>query len=249
MDVADRSSVANLVARVRPTAIINTAAVNPGQGDDATMSRVNVDGARNVALAAVEAGAHLIHISTDVVHDGTHGPYSDDVPPSPLQQYGRSKAQAESEVRSIDPHSTIVRPSLIYGLDEMDRGTAGFADQIATGERLTLFSDVLRNPIWVESLAEALIRLIHVNVPGVLNVAGRQVLSREDFGRRMLAYWNIPDKGLIDTGFAVDVSTAIPRDLRLDSSKAEALIDMSFPGVDDVLASHPRESEQEQRRS
>lgn len=249
MDVADRSAVANLVAHVRPTAIINTAAVNPGQGDDTTMSRVNVDGARNVAHAAVEAGVRLIHVSTDVVHDGTRGPYSDDVPPSPLQPYGMSKALGESEVQSIAPNATIVRPSLIYGVDEMDRGTAGFAEHIATGERLTLFADVLRNPIWVESLAEALIRFVHVDAPGVLNVAGRQVLSREDFGRKMLAYWNVPDNGLIDTGLAVNVSAAIPRDLRLVSSRAEALLDMSFPGVDDVLASHPREPEQDKRRS
>ena len=130
-----------------------------------------------------------------------------------------------------------MRPSLIYSLDEMDRGTAGFADRLARGERLSLFSDVLRNPIWIETLAEALFRLAYSEYRGVLNIAGRQTMTREHFGRTMLAYWNISDDGLLDSATASDISASIPLDLRLDVTRAETLLDMTFPGVDHVLES------------
>jgi dTDP-4-dehydrorhamnose reductase len=53
-----------------------------------------VDGSRNVARAA--RGARLVHISTDVVFDGRLGrPYVEEDAPTPITEYGRTKAAAE----------------------------------------------------------------------------------------------------------------------------------------------------------
>lgn len=236
VDVGDRSGVFEIVERLRPSVVIHAAAVNPGQGDDEAMWRVNVDGSRFVAEAARSVGARLVAVSTDIVHDGRAGPYADDVPPSPINEYGRSKAAGESAVLEADPEAVVVRTSLTYGLDEIDRGTAGFAARLARGEDLSLFSDVLRNPVWVDSLADALVALADTDYAGLLNVAGRQVLSRDEFGRAMLAYWGISDGGRIRSIRAADVSDSIPLDLRLVSDRAEALLGMTFPGVDEVTS-------------
>ena len=75
-DVADHDATLAAVGSLRPTVIIHTAAINPGQGDDDAMWRVNVTGSRNVAEAAVTQGARLVAVSTDVLHDGTAGPYA-----------------------------------------------------------------------------------------------------------------------------------------------------------------------------
>ena len=236
LDVTDRGDVLRVFAALRPDAIVHAAAVNPGQGDEATMWRVNVDGSRNVAEAARSIGARLVAVSTDIVHDGRAAPYGDDVPPSPINGYGRTKAAAEAAVLEATPDAVIIRSSLIYGLDEMDRGTAGFAGRIARGEPQVLFSDVIRNPVWVETLAAALVRLAVGDYSGLLNVAGRQALSREEFGRRMLEYWGVDGGSLLHAGRAAEVSASIPLDLRLLVGRAEELLAMEFPGVDDVLA-------------
>ena len=177
-----------------------------------------------------------MHVSSDSVHDGQHAPYADEAAPSPINGYGRSKAAAEAVVISAHPRAAIVRTSLIYGLREMDRGTAGFVERIEAGERLTLFDDVIRQPIWVESLSEALLKLAMLDFAGTLNVAGRQTMTRAAFGRKMLDWWNVDPRGLVRSGRAADVSDAIPLDLRLSVDKAEALLHMIFPGVDDVLS-------------
>lgn len=237
LDVTERDAVMRVVGRLRPRAIIHTAAVNPGQGGEADMWRVNAEGSQHVAEAAHAVGARLVAVSTDIVHNGGAAPYADDVPPSPINGYGQSKAAGEEAIRAADPAAVVVRPSLIYGLDEMDRGTAGFAERIATGNPQVLFSDVIRNPVWVETLAEALIRLATVEHAGVLNVAGRQALSREAFGRRMLAYWGVDVGDMVRPGLAADLGDTIPLDLRLVVDRAEALLAMAFPGVDQVLES------------
>ncbi len=236
MDIGDADAVCEIVARLEPTVVIHTAAVNPGQGDDAEMFRINTSGSLHVAQAAIAVGARLVAVSTDIVHDGTAGPYADDVPATPINAYGRSKAGAEEAVLGLDPTAVVVRTSLMYGLGEMDRGTRGFAERMIAGETVPLFSDVMRNPVRVGDLAEALVRLAGSEYSGLLNVAGAQALSREEFGRRMLRYWGVASEGLIEPVKARDVSDSIPVDVRLDSSRAEELLDMRFPGVDEVLA-------------
>jgi dTDP-4-dehydrorhamnose reductase len=236
LDLADREAVLRLISDLSPQAIIHTAAINPGRGSDEAMRRVNLDGSRYVAEAATAIGARLVHVSTDVVHDGRHAPYADDARPTPINEYGRSKAAAEAVVAEITPQATIVRTSLIYGLTEMDRGTESFVKRLAAGQPLVLFSDVIRQPVWIDSLAEALLKLVAIDFAGILNVAGRQALTREEFGRCMLAWWQVDPRGLLQSGRAVDISDTIPLDLRLSIGKAEQLLQMSFPGVDEALA-------------
>jgi dTDP-4-dehydrorhamnose reductase len=236
LDLTSQKAVLRLVQNLRPWAIIHTAAINPGQGDEQMMMQVNTAGSCYVAEAAVSVGARLVHVSTDVVHDGRHAPYADDATPAPLNAYGRSKAAAENAVAEIDPQAAIVRTSLIYGLDEMDRGTAGFIEQLKKGEPLVLFNDVVRQPVWVENLAGALLKLTEIEFGGLLNVVGRQAMTREEFGRRMLDWWQVDVGDLLRIGRAADISDSIPLDLRLSVSKAEQLLQMDLLGVDEVLA-------------
>src|SRR5439155_594160 len=69
------------------------------------------------ALAAHEAGAFLIAISSDYVFDGgASEPYDEDAPVAPLGAYGRSKAAGEGMALDANPGATaIVRSSWIYG--------------------------------------------------------------------------------------------------------------------------------------
>ena len=236
LDLTNPVETQQTIVRLRPQAIIHAAAVNPGQGDEALMMRINAAGSRAVAQAAASIGARLVHVSSDVVHNGRHAPYADDAPPTPLNGYGRSKAAAEVVVRQVCPNAAIVRTSLIYGLAVMDRGTAGFAERLNRGEPLLLFNDVIRQPVWVDALAAALLKLVELDYAGLLNVAGRQALTRADFGRKMLAHWGIDTAVQISTGPAADISAAIPLDLRLSVERAEQLLGMLLPGVDEVLA-------------
>jgi len=238
-DLTNQADVRRVITQLRPQAIIHAAAINPGQGDAARMTAVNTEGSRFVAQAAAEVGARLVHVSTDVVHDGHHAPYSDDAPPAPLNDYGRSKAAAEAAVLAACPQAAVVRISLIYGLSRMDRGTAGFVQRLESGQTLTLWRDVLRQPVWAESLAAALLKLVNLDFAGTLNVAGRQVLTREEFGRKMLAWWNVDPAGRLESGRAAGKYNSVPLDLRLRVERAESLLGMRLPGVDEVLETAP----------
>jgi len=239
LDVRDEAAVAALVGEVRPQVIVHTASLNPGQGDD--FDAVNAAGTRHVARAVASVGARLIHLSTDVVFDGQRGSYVEENPLSPITPYGRSKALAEEAVRDSGAEAVIVRTSLIYGWrPTVARAVQWIVDDLQAGKRVRLWTDEVRCPIWVESLAAALVELAESSYAGVLHVAGAQQLSRYEFGVRMLRFQGVDPSSIVPTPSPRDKLR--PLDCTLDCSRARALLRTRtrgvrpLPGVDEVLA-------------
>jgi dTDP-4-dehydrorhamnose reductase len=238
LDVRDAVAVGALVEDVRPTVILHTAASNPGQ--DADYVTTNAEGTGHVASAASTFGARLIHISTDVLFDGERGNYVEEDPPSPITPYGHSKALAEEAVRRTGAEAVIVRTSLICGWrPRIGRHTRWIVDDLEAGKPVRLFTDELRCPIWVESLAVAVVELAGAgcDYTGVLHVAGAQTLSRYEFGVRLLGFQGF-DPGPIIPISSRESGLRRPLDCTLNCSRARMLLRSPLPGVDEVFALH-----------
>lgn len=246
LELTDTDVVTAAVDALRPDAVVHTAARNPGtEGPGArSFEAANAGGTAGLAraVAALDArgprSCRFVHVSTDVVHDGTAAPYADGATPSPVGPYARSKAAAEAALAEVLPGAAIVRTSLVYGLDRVDRSTAGFLDRLGRGERVGLFRDVVRQPAHVEDLADALIHLAleRTDVAGPLNVAGDEAVDRASFARSLLGWWGLPAEaaGRLDDVDAGSVAPDVPRDLRLRLDRAHEL-GLATAGVHAVL--------------
>ena len=233
LHVREETAVDALVREVRPAVIVHTAALNPGQGAD--LEATNTTGTRHVARAAAAQHARLIHISTDVLFDGERGNYVEEDPPRPITPYGRSKALAEGEVRDSGVEAVIVRTSLIYGWQpRLSRSVRWMIEDLQVGKPVRLFTDELRCPIWVRSLAAAVVELTGLDYRGILHVAGAQPLSRHEFGVRMLRFCDVDTSPIIPTR-SRGSGLHRPLDCTLDCSRARALLCTPLPGVDEVL--------------
>ena len=231
LDVRDAAAVSDLISTLQPEIIIHTVGSNRG----ANMSEVILDGTAHIVAGASEAGARLIHISTDVIFNGREAPYNEFSPPTPIHEYGRAKAHAEAIVRRHLDY-TIIRPSLIYGLQIMDQGTAWIVQALRHRQTVTLFTDQRRNPIWVQTLCHACLELAALDYCGILNVAGRQAMSRAEFGLRMLDWWQIEERETLLLGKSDP--DRWPVDCTLTLSRAESMLETPLLGVDEVLASN-----------
>jgi dTDP-4-dehydrorhamnose reductase len=119
LDITQGPIVRDFVADFSPKVIINCAAwtdVDGAESHEPQASRVNRDGAENLALAAKICGAKLIHISTDYVFSGeNNSPWQTDDVISPQSAYGRTKAAGERRVLENYPaNSWIVRTAWLY---------------------------------------------------------------------------------------------------------------------------------------
>jgi dTDP-4-dehydrorhamnose reductase len=231
LDVCDTGDVRRLFEQVIPQVVVHTAVLGSG----ADLERVNVGGTRHVALAAARIGARLIHLSTDVLFDGRRGNYVESDPPSPITPYGRSKADAEEVVAELMPQAAVVRTSLLYDFGISDHQTRWMLETLDQGQTVRLFTDELRCPIWVETLAAALLELATLDYVGVLHVAGGQALDRYEFGTRLLRFHGMDLSGVVPVrAAALDLSR--PLKCTLDIAKARELLKTPLLGVDEAIA-------------
>jgi dTDP-4-dehydrorhamnose reductase len=119
LDITQGLTVRDLVSQLSPTVIVNCAAwtdVDGAESNEPQASRVNGDGAENIALAAKNCGAKLIHVSTDYVFSGeSKTPWNVDDRIEPQSAYGRTKADGENRALGAYPeNSSIVRTAWLY---------------------------------------------------------------------------------------------------------------------------------------
>ncbi len=181
----------------------------------------NVEGAALVARAARAAGARLIHLSSDLVFSGDRGRYREEDEPAPVNDYGRSKAEAELRVAAEHPDASLVRTSLLYGAAQ-----PGPQERLAA-EGTTFFVDEIRSPVHVGDLAEAILELAGLEHRGPIHLGGADDVSRYDFALLLGA-----DPARIEAGRTTPDRAP---NVSLDSSRARALLRTRLRGVHEVL--------------
>ena len=102
-----------------PRIVLCTAAVSNVElceREPAAARAVNVDATLALAGAAREAGATFVFLSSEYVFDGEHGPYAEEAATSPINEYGRQKAEVEEPLPGITGGDYLVaRVSCVYG--------------------------------------------------------------------------------------------------------------------------------------
>ncbi len=161
LDITDPGAVR---AALRPgDVVINCAAytaVDAAESDPDAAFAGNATGPGVLAAGCREAGARLIHISTDYVFDGTADrPYEPDDPTAPTSVYGRTKLAGEQAVSQSHPDATIVRTAWVY--------TGDHGDFVATMRRLaagddpvSVVDDQIGSPTYAPDLADAVLEVV-----------------------------------------------------------------------------------------
>jgi dTDP-4-dehydrorhamnose reductase len=181
LDITDRDRVRRVLAAAEPRAVINCAAwtdVDGAEDAEDTATAVNGAGAGHVARAAAEAGARLVHVSTDYVFDGSkRTPWVESDPVGPIGAYGRSKLAGEREVAAAGGDHAIVRTAWLFGA-----GGRNFVDtMLALGhdsDEVDVVADEVGSPTWSAHLAEALVEVAERRGDhGIFHAAGAGACS------------------------------------------------------------------------
>jgi dTDP-4-dehydrorhamnose reductase len=217
LELLDPAALRRGFEELGPSAVIHTAY----RQDE---PRVNSEGSAAVAAAAADLGARLIHMSTDLVFDGTkREPYTEDDEPNPRDEYGRSKLEAERRVLALDPEALVVRTSLLVGRERPGRQELAVLEA-ARGERdIAFFEDEWRSPVLVSDLAAALLELVDAEASGILHLGGAEPMNRYELACEIAAAHGLPTRRLRRGSLA---ESSVPRaaDCVLDSSRAAALV-------------------------
>ena len=186
LDITDRHEVMAFVRHHQPDVILSCAAFTNVDGCETNRDaafKVNALGARNLAMAAEEGDAKLIHVSTDYVFSGAENggiALDETAQPAPISAYGSTKLLGEEYVKSLCSRYFIVRTAWLYGYvgKNFVKTIRGAAKKYGAVE---VVNDQLGNPTNAEDLAYHLLKLCVTREYGIYHCTGEGVCSWYDF--------------------------------------------------------------------
>ena len=190
LDITDRSAVLGAVTTLRPDVVVHCAAWTAVDACEADRDRAllaNGTAVRWVAEACDRVAAHLVHVSTDYVFDGTlDRPYHEHDEPAPRSAYGWSKLMGEREALALGTHATIVRTSWVCGVhgSNMVKTVLRLA---AERSELEFVDDQVGHPTFTQDLGPLLRRIGLDRLSGVVHATNQGACSWFDFACAVVA--------------------------------------------------------------
>jgi dTDP-4-dehydrorhamnose reductase len=181
LDITDRVAVEKLVDATKPTLILNAAAytaVDKAETEEDIAYAVNAAAVGILADAARDAGARLVHVSTDFVFDGLAGvPYAPSAGPNPLSAYGRTKLAGEA---AAGKEALIVRTAWVYA------PTGGnfvrtMLRLMGQQPQVRVVADQIGTPTYAPGLAAALWTMAGKGITGIHHYTDAGAASWYDF--------------------------------------------------------------------
>jgi len=186
LDITDASAVRKAILDARPDAVINAAAytaVDACETNVEVARAINADAVGNLATVAKEIDAHLVHVSTDYVFDGTlDRPYREDDATNPQSVYGITKLEGE---RLAGPDAAVVRTSWVCG--EHGNNMVKLVLRLAApGADLAFVDDQRGCPTFTADLAPALRSIAADRRSGIFHLTNSGAVTWFEFVQEIL---------------------------------------------------------------
>jgi dTDP-4-dehydrorhamnose reductase len=214
MDIADRSSVERAIALHAPWAVINASGfvrVDAAEHAFELCHRENAIGPSVLADACAANGIQFLTFSSDLVFDGAKGsPYVESDPVSPLNQYGRSKAEAEQRVLDRHPEAMVVRTSAFFGPWDQHNFVTQALRALRERRPFAAAEDMVVSPTYVPDLVHACLDLLIDRESGIWHLSHGEAISWAGLARKAAALCGI-DAATLNSARAIELRNAAPR--------------------------------------
>ena len=199
LDITDESAVLKKVEEIKPEYIINCAAytaVDKAEDVYDLADKINADGPGNLAKAAKEVDAVLIHISTDYVFNGDldlSKSYVETDQVGPVTVYGKTKLHGEEEVQKNTDKFYIFRTAWLYG--DGNNFVRTMLKLGTTKDEINVVSDQHGSPTYAEDLANIIKQSIEKKIPyGIYHTTNQGFTTWYEFTKKIFELANISCK-------------------------------------------------------
>lgn len=238
LDITDKEEVKRIIERYSPEVIVNCAAftdVDKCETEREFSWRLNVDGVKNLIIAAKKCEAKIVHFSTDYVFDGKSGPYTEEDTPNPISFYGRSKLASENALTSSGVEHAIIRTMVLYGIGNNVKKNFALwlVETLKKNQPVTIVTDQIGNATIADDLAYGTYKIIEKNRTGLYHIAGKDILSRYDFTLKLCEVFGF-NKKLVSPILTSDLNQPAPRPLNSGLIVLKAESDLGIKLMDSM---------------
>lgn len=223
LDITDKKNVEEVFSSYLPDTVINTAAMTNVDACEtekeaswlmnATAVEYQVKTLEDLKKKNAGYNPHFIHLSTDFIFDGTHGPLDENEKPNPLSYYAETKLEAEKIVQASSLDWAIARTVLVYGIvDNMSRSNIVLwvKSNLELGKTINVVDDQFRTPTLAEDLADGCILIAEKRATGIYNISGKDFYSILELAQVVADYYGL-DKSLIKPSKSTDIQQPAKR--------------------------------------
>lgn len=200
MDIADPESVQRAIDHYQPWAIINTSGyvrVDEAEHDAQRCYRENTLGASIIAIACLRHKIQYLTFSSDLVFDGRKlTPYLESDPVSPLNIYGKSKADAERRILDSCPEALVVRTSSFFGPWDRHNFVTQALKALQSGSLFAAANNITVSPTYVPDLVHVCLDLLIDKEKGIWHLTNGQALTWSNFARKACEMANVDSRSL-----------------------------------------------------
>lgn len=194
LDITDPQAVGKAIKDNQVDYVLNCAAytaVDKAEDDEELCRRLNSYAVGVLGKAAHEAGAKMVHVSTDYVFSGTsYLPYKETDETRPVSAYGRTKLAGEQILQEVCPEAVIIRTAWLYS----EFGSNFVKTVLRLGkerDELRFVFDQIGTPTYAGDLAAAILAILDAGekgtfVPGIYHFSNEGVCSWYDFTVKIL---------------------------------------------------------------
>ncbi len=181
------ADINHMIDDIKPEILVHCAAISSPDAcevDRFAYHRMNVELTKRFVSACVDYNVHMVFLSTDFIFDGSKGDYTEQDTANPINYYGESKLEAENLILASSVGSTIVRTSLVYGIEpKLSRPNiiTRVIDNLSKSKSYKVPTDQIRTPTYAPDLATAIVQICLNKTTGIYNVSGQQKISVADF--------------------------------------------------------------------
>ncbi|MCF8469445.1 MAG: sugar nucleotide-binding protein [Parvibaculum sp.] len=239
LDISDEAALCALLETEAPDLVVNCAAltdIDICESDPVSAWRVNARPLAFLAAWSRKTGGRLLHVSTEQYYtEGDDTAHDEEAPVSFFNEYARTKFAGEAF--ALTAAKALVFRTSIVGIRGWERPTlAEWAIDVAQNDRpATLFSDAYSSAIDVTAFARAAFDIENAKASGLLNLAAREVYTKESFVREIARQLGRPLTAAT-AGSVHTLSTPRAYCLGLDIRRAEAILDYRLPALAEVVA-------------
>ena len=245
-DLVNKGETFALLNKIQPSVIVNLVGLTSVEHcqDHANESyMVNTRTVENIVnwIAQANCNCHLIQISTDQVYDGTGIHTEDQV--TITNNYAFSKYSGE--LASARVPSTILRTNFVgrSKIESRESLTDWVYNSLTNGKHVQVLQDVYFSPLSIQTLVK-MIQLVIENKPvGIFNLGSKNGMSKADFDFKFAEQLNLPTETMtrINSSQATFLKAYRPKDMRMDSSKFEKIMNIQLPTLMDQIESIAKE--------
>lgn len=232
LDITRKEEVLEILKRTKPDIVILLSAISTNKAPKEKIRRVNIGGTLNIisSIKELHLNPKIIFFSTEQVFDGKKGRYLETDIPNPINDYGKSKLEAEKAIKKHKNY-LILRCSLILGKKREGDHDNFISSFIEAKEKLKIFKKVYRTPIYIKDVGKIMAELIRTNQKGILNISGDKYLSFLEMAEKIEKAFNLKKEHEVVEG----LDDLIPKKLGLKNDKLKKIIDFDLTGFQEML--------------